>query len=175
MTEIENILNKDPLYRNHVVEIHFPKYGEHLWKVDSEILKKDSHVKTAVKWINEYIGFPLIEDTFSSNPNTEYNLRRVWKEELVKRHGEEAREFLNRNKLRTCVFTSLKNAVWIIDNFVDGEMPKLDEEIDGINCLINNAGEHGCKYKKMEIDKRINFIREMEDRTYGILWELRED
>ena len=175
MTEIENILNKDPLYRNHIVGFHFPKYGEHLWRVNPEILKKDSHVKTAVKWINEYIGFPLIEDTFSSNPNTEYNLRRIWKKELVKRHGEEVGEFLKRNKLRTCILTSMQSAVGVIDNFIGGEMPKLDKEISGMNYLINDAGEHGYKYKRKDINGRIEFVREMEDSTYRILWELRDD
>jgi hypothetical protein len=173
--EIENVLNKDPLYRNHIVSMHFPKYGEYLWRVNSEILKKDSHLKTSVRWIQDYIGFPLIEDTFSSNPNTEYNMRRIWKGELIKRHGEEVGEFLKRNKLRTCIITSMQNAIWIIDNFIGGEMPKLDKEINEINYLINSAGGHGCKYKGKDINGRIEFVREMEDRTYGILWELRED
>jgi len=175
MIEIENVLNKDPLYKNHIVSMHFPKYGERLWKVNPEILKKDSHVKTAIRWINEYMGFPLIEDTFSSNPNTEYHLRKIWKDELVKKYGEEVGEFLKRNKFRTCIITSMQNAVWIIDNFIGGEMPKLDKEIDKMNFLINSVGEHGCKYKRKDINGRIEFVREMEDSTYGILWELRED
>lgn len=164
MEKIEEILMNDELFRKHFVAKHPPKY-EFSGKINPAFLGKDSSVDKVAKWIVDYIGFPLIEDNFA-----EHTSRRVWKKELEMKYGIEAKNFLDENKLRTN--TSLQG-LWSVSSlicysFLAEEIPTLTERAKGIIKVTE-----GIDYDKMNITEKIDFVRGMEDRAYGILQELR--
>jgi hypothetical protein len=172
---IKDKLMKDNLFRNHHLGEIPPKYDGNVWKIEPSILDENPSVEKTINWIRRYMRFPLTIDNFSLNPNTEYNLRRLWKKELAKRYGDDVYEFFNRNKLKTNCLTGLQSSILTIDEFLKEKMPRLNEEIGELNGLIMSMGENYCEYKKMNLTGRIDFIRRIEDKTYCILWELHAD
>jgi hypothetical protein len=166
MEKIEEILMNDELYREHFVAKYPPKY-EFSGKINPSILGRDSSVDKLAKWLARYIGFRLIEENFP-----EHTSRRIWKKEFEMKYGIEAKKFLDENKLRTN--TSLQG-LWSLSSlicysFLAEEIPTLIEKAKGIIKVTE-----GIDYDKMNNLEKIDFVRGMEDRAYGILQEIRID
>jgi len=172
MTEnIEETLMQDDLFREHFVAKHLTKY-EFNGKINPAFLGKDSLLDFMMNWLTDYINFPLIEDDFASKPD-EYFARKEWKEELIKRYGKSAKEYINNNKLR--VNTSLQGVinlsemVYKTDNKEYPEIGKKAKEIERFTKSRSYYYPHkGMLY-------RMTFIRKLEDKLYDLLGDFSKD
>lgn len=164
MEKIEEILMQDELFIKHFVAKHLPKY-EYSGEINPSILGRDSSIDKVAIWIKNYVGFPLIEDDFE-----DHSLRRTWKKDLWIKYGQEAKKFLDENKLR--INTSLQG-LWSVssligNSFLVDEIPILNEKTEEIIKITEQTKD----YDSMKITERIDFVRGMEDRAYGVLKEL---
>ncbi|MEK6913260.1 MAG: hypothetical protein AABW47_01150 [Nanoarchaeota archaeon] len=181
---IETILMEDALYRKHFVKKHSPKYDGCLWKIDSDILKRDHHVRDAIRWIAEYTRYPLIEDNFPLGVPNEDVPRNEWQEKLFKKFKFEfgdkiagqVFDYFMKNKFSgNCYGKRLLSSVSLLNLFIGEDFPRLNEELKEVQKLIGSMGRNYSKYKQMMIGDRIDFVRKVEDKVYNVLWELRAD
>jgi hypothetical protein len=168
MENIEEKLMQDELFREHFVKKHPPKY-EFLETINPSVLGRDSHLDYVINWLKDYIEFPLLEDNFVLVPN-EYSSREEWREKLIKKYGEEAKKFLFENKLRiNTSMSGLSSAVCLIDFCLGEEFPALKNKTKD---TINITKEDISDYNKRDTNGRIEFVRKIEDKAYGVLQEL---
>lgn len=173
MIQIEEVLMKDDLFREHFVRKHAPKYELVRGRETPILNPKTASLKKAIDWVVDYIGFPLIEDNFELGDAKEDTPRDRWQKELEVRYGEEAYKFLINNKLRGNLSgNSLLSAVNIISLFLEEEIPELKKETGEIRNLIASMGSNYSAYKKMNINERVEFIRSIEDRVYRTLLQM---
>jgi hypothetical protein len=164
-SEIEKLLMKDDLFREHFIEKHPPKY-KNFRKINPIFLGRESD--NVIYWLKDFVNFPLIEDDFVGIQN-EYHIRGKWKSELEKRYGEDVLKYLTRNKLRINTSVGGLSTVGFFVNEFLGEFPELKKKSEK---LLNLQNYNKNEYYNKNSSERIEFVRGLEDDAYNVLWEL---
>jgi hypothetical protein len=165
---IEKILMKDDLFREHFIEKLPAKY-EYSGKINPAFLGINSSLDYALSWFKDYTGFPLLKDNFVLFPNG-HILRREWRTELITRYGKEAEKFFKENKLRrTISLLGLNSASSFIDSDLGGKYPIIGNQAKE---LMGITDEHLEDYLQMNQDEKITLIRELEDKVHEFVPKL---
>lgn len=164
---IEEILMKDDLFREHFVAKYPPKYKKRY--ISPKFLKKYPELNSPIKWLNEYVEFPYIEDNFHLIPEGGMT-RRELRIEIEKRYGKEARDFIERNKLaKNKSLTGVwATSSWIVDS-LNGKYPELKKKAEE---LVEITLENTERYLDMNLKEKFELARGIEEKVYEMLGEI---
>ena len=164
-TNIEHTLMQDELFMQHFVAKHPPKY-EFTGEINPAFLGKNSSLDYALTWLKDYISFPLIEDNFVFVPSEGYK-RKEWRKELINKYGKDVEKFFKNNKLRKNIsMGGIYSAISIIDSELGEDYPLIGEKAKELAMI---ALERSEDYLEMDKDRKIDFVREMENNIYEFL------
>jgi hypothetical protein len=175
---IKGILRQDSLYLRHFVQEYPSMYHKHSWKIEPEIWNEDTHVRDYIKKLVGYMRYPIIQDNFPLGVPNEDVPRNRWHTKLFEKyrvlHGSQLAwqvfEYLQKNKLSgNCYGKIIPISLDMLELFLGEKFSRLKKEIKETRKVMSKMGENYSIYKKMDMNQRVNLVREMEHNVDDIL------
>jgi hypothetical protein len=167
ISEIEKVLMNDEEFKKHFITKHPPKYKKG-WNINNKYLGITKDLDEVIRWIKDYMDFPLIEDNFTGK-RYEHTERRDWREKLKKKYGEEVYRYLRDNKLR---LNSSISGLVSVGRIITEDLSQFSRIKEKAERLIILQYYNPLEYHNKKINERIDFIKKLEDKSYDLLLEL---
>ena len=169
METLEEAIRNDP----HIVEI-VPAEGwevPDLREVDFEAGFGEfaTVVREFIPLFEEYLKFGYFKDDFPDHAE-----RRNWINELERKYGQAAVEYLRKNALRFNTFNYIGNMVFLMEERAVKPYPRLRENIEAMRKMGFESWKTDL-YDALSPDKKIELVRKYKNYVFEVLRSLKEE
>ncbi len=125
----------------------------------------EEEARREVDHIVNFLNLPIIIDRFEKD----HEARRTWRKEMLARYGENALNFLYKNKLRIVKFTHIDIFFTAVEISVRKKSVPTTPVLEKIRSLEERYREIMRNYKTLDVEGKIAAIRKLDDLAREIL------